>query len=105
VKQNPAVAKCCPELQAALDPKLFHALADQNRLVLLMRLVASEEPQTVSQLADCCGVHLSGVSRHLAMLRDAGILDAEKHGREVRYQLRRAQLAQTLHLIANAINT
>jgi ArsR family transcriptional regulator len=96
--------KCCPELQNALDPKLFHALADQSRLVLLMRLVASEEPQTVSELADCCGVHLSGVSRHLALLRDAGILDAKKSGREVRYELRRAELANTLHLIANAID-
>ncbi|MCP4771523.1 MAG: winged helix-turn-helix transcriptional regulator [Planctomycetes bacterium] len=95
--------QCCPELQEALDPKLFHALADQSRLVLLMRLVVIEQPQTVSELADCCGVHLSGVSRHLAMLRDAGILDAQKSGREVRYELRREELANTLRLIADAI--
>ncbi|MCP4094422.1 MAG: helix-turn-helix transcriptional regulator, partial [Planctomycetes bacterium] len=71
--------------------------------VLLMRLVVIEQPQTVSELADCCGVHLSGVSRHLAMLRDAGILDAQKSGREVRYELRREELANTLRLIADAI--
>lgn len=103
VKPNEIPTKCCPELQEALNPALFHALADQTRLALLMRLVAAEGPQTVTELADCCGVHLSGVSRHLAMLRDAEILDAEKHGREVRYSLRRAQLAKTMRVIADAI--
>ena len=94
---------CCPELQKALNPRLFHALADQTRLILLMRLVAAQGPQTVTELADCCGVHLSGVSRHLAMLREAEILDAQKQGREVRYSLRRTQLSSTLRLIADAV--
>jgi DNA-binding transcriptional ArsR family regulator len=91
-------------LQEALQPELFHALADQTRLALLMRLVAAEGPQTVTELADCCGVHLSGVSRHLAMLRSAEILEAKKHGREVRYSLRRTQLANTLRVIADAVD-
>ncbi len=104
VKSNELPAKCCPELREALNPELFQSLADQNRLVLLMRLVAAEGPQTVTELADCCGVHLSGVSRHLAILRGAGILEAEKHGREVRYSLRRTQLADTLRVIATAID-
>lgn len=103
VKPTDLPTKCCPELQEALNPVLFHALADETRLTLLMRLVAAEEAQTVTELADCCGVHLSGVSRHLAMLRDAEILDAQKHGREVRYSLRRTQLAGTLRMIADAI--
>lgn len=94
---------CCPELQQALDPQLFQALADPTRLQLLMRLSIAEEPRTVGELATCCGVHLSGVSRHLAQLRDAGVLDSEKHGREVRYALRRQGLARNLRLIADAI--
>lgn len=103
MKPTEFAPQCCPELQEALKPALFQALADETRLALLMRLVAADGPQTVTELADCCGVHLSGVSRHLAMLRDAEILDAQKHGREVRYSLRRTQLANTLRVIANAI--
>jgi arsenite methyltransferase len=94
---------CCPQLQASLDPKLFSALGDENRLMLLCRLAASEQPLTVNALSDCCGVHLSGVSRHLALLREAGVVQAQKTGRSVLYQLRRKQLARHLHQIADAL--
>ena len=42
------------------------------RLALLGRLAMAREPLTVTEVADCCGVHLSGVSRHLKMLHGAG---------------------------------
>lgn len=73
--------------------------------MLLCRLAAAPEAQTVSQLAECCGVHISGVSRHLAQLRDAGVVSARKVGREVRYELQRDLLIQTLRAIANGLES
>ena len=58
---------------------------------------------TVSEAAECCPVNISVVSRHLAMLRDAGILHAQKRGREVYYSVRYPELAATLRAIADAI--
>lgn len=100
-----AVAQCCPQLVEALDPRLFQALGDENRLLLLCRLAAATEAQTVSDLAACCGVHISGVSRHLAQLRDAGVVSAHKVGREVRYELQRDVLIQTLRAIADGLES
>ena len=68
-----------------LSPQFFRALGDPNRLALLARLAACCGPRTVSELAACCPVDLSVVSRHLAILREAGILQARKHGKEVHY--------------------
>lgn len=95
--------RCCEPLDTLLSPKLFRALCDPNRLAILARLAETCAPCTVSQVAACCPVDLSVVSRHLAQLRDAGILQAERHGKEVRYAIRAHELASTLRAIADAI--
>ena len=104
-KQEPSFEDnaCCRQLGDLLDPRLFKALCDPNRLALLVQLSRCGPSCTVSQAAECCPVNISVVSRHLAMLRDAGILDAQKRGKEVHYSVRYAELAATLRAIANAI--
>ena len=74
-------------IQSWLRPDVFKALADETRLAALARIAMAGRPLTVSEIQDCCGVHLSGVSRHLRQLRQAGLIQAEKNGREVRYRL------------------
>lgn len=101
---SPASA-CCPELADLLDPRLFRALADANRLSLLMRLAACGRPCTVSELNSCCPVDLSVVSRHLATLRDAGALEAQKRGKEVYYRVRFERLIPLLRGIAGALES
>ena len=91
-------------LERHLRPELFKALGDATRLQVLGRLITAPEPQTVSDVADCCGVHLSGVSRHLAALRDAGLVLAERHGREVRYSLDCEAITGALRAAADAID-
>ncbi len=86
-----------------MDPRFFKALCDPNRIALLVRLAACDEPCTVSQIAACCPTDLSVVSRHLAVLRDAGVLVSEKRGKEVLYTVRYSDLAGTLRAIADAI--
>lgn len=91
-------------LRRLLAPDLFRSLADPTRLQVLLRLACAPTPQTVTEVASCCGVHLSGVSRHLAALRAAGVVLSERSGREVRYALDRERLTSTLRNLANAID-
>jgi ArsR family transcriptional regulator len=92
------------QLDRHLRPELFRALGDPTRVEVLRRLLAAPEPLTVSDIADCCGVHLSGVSRHLSALKDAGIIRSEKHGREVRYILDWKHFVDDLRGLADAID-
>jgi len=91
------------ELRSRLRPELFRALGDPNRLSLVARLAGAVEPMTVTEASTCCGVHLSGVSRHLAQLAQAGVLRAERHGREVRYELNDDELVAALRGLADAL--
>jgi DNA-binding transcriptional ArsR family regulator len=92
------------KLDAALSAELFRALSDPNRLALLVRLAAAGRPATVGEISCCLPVDLSVVSRHLAQLRAAGVLRAEKRGRETLYCVRYDAIASTLRSIADAID-
>lgn len=59
---------------------IFGALADPIRRGILMNLSAGE--QNVSQLTDAFGVSQPAISRHIRTLRDAGLIEKEKRGRE-----------------------
>lgn len=103
-KDNSRAAEtCCPDLEGLLDPAVFRALGDPNRVALIARLGRSGRPTTVTEAADCCPVDLSVVSRHLAVLREAGVVLAAKQGREVRYTVSR-DLAASLRSLADALD-
>ena len=98
-----APAACCEDLGKLMPPRFFKALGDPNRVALLARLDWNGEPCSVTEAAGCCPVDLSVVSRHLATLKEAGILQAEKRGRQVYYSVPFSSLAATLRSIADAI--
>ncbi len=52
--------------------KAFHALSDKSRRRLVEYL--SEQPATVTELAELLPIARPGVSRHLRVLRDAGLV-------------------------------
>jgi DNA-binding transcriptional ArsR family regulator len=94
---------CCPGIDELLEARFFKALCDPRRIGILVRLARSCGPQTVTQVSSCCPTDISVVSRHLATLRDAGMLQAEKRGKEVYYSVRYPELVSTLRAIADAI--
>ena len=96
-------AKCCGPVDELLDPELFKSLCDPTRLKLLACLAKCGRPCSVTEVAECCSVDLSVVSRHLSMLEKAGVLDSAKEGRTVFYAVRYRQLSQTLRALADAI--
>lgn len=58
---------------------LFHALAEPTRLALLAHLVTGEH--RVRDLVDHMGLAQSTVSKHLACLRDCGLVRSRTEGR------------------------
>jgi ArsR family transcriptional regulator len=90
-------------LEELLSHQLFKALGDPNRLRLILALVERCRTCTVGELAKCLTVDVSVVSRHLAMLRAAGVLRAERQGKQVLYTIQFDHLAETLRGIADAI--
>jgi ArsR family transcriptional regulator, arsenate/arsenite/antimonite-responsive transcriptional repressor len=88
-----------------LSPRMvvvLKSLAHSKRLELVQRLIACGRPCGVTELNECCPVDFSVVSRHLAILRDAGILRAEKKGREVYYSVI-SSVAHRLRRLADAM--
>ena len=94
---------CCADIESMFPPGFFRALGDRNRIALMARLATCCDSKTVSELSDCCPTDLSVVSRHLGTLREAGIVESEKRGREVFYRLKYNRLASSLRQMADAI--
>ncbi len=94
-------------LDALLHPRLFKALCDPTRVSILGWLATQRRPRTVSEVASsgACPVDLSVVSRHLATLRDAGILGADRQGREVFYSFRAEAVVTGLRQLADALES
>ncbi len=96
---------CCSGLAELLSPQLFKALADPKRLSLLVRVAQGGGPSTVSHVAKGSGVDMSVVSRHLAILREAGIIRCEKRGKEVLCTLRTDVVVRVLRQLADALES
>lgn len=72
-------------LDAPVRARFFHGLAEPSRLAILDALLAGE--QSVSDVARAAGLTLSTASRHLACLRDCGLVEARQDWRHVYYRL------------------
>lgn len=102
---SPATAAACRRrIDRLLDPELFKALADPTRATLLACLAKCGRACAVTEVAECCSVDLSVVSRHLAQLARAGVVEAEREGRAVLYRVRYGGLSKTLRELADAID-
>jgi DNA-binding transcriptional ArsR family regulator len=91
------------DLGVVLSHQLFRAFGDPTRVRLIELIADRCRACSVSELTECLGVDLSVTSRHLALLRAAGVLRATKSGRNVLYQIQFDSLAETLRGIADAL--
>jgi ArsR family transcriptional regulator len=74
------------------DARLLKALADETRLGIVLQLrQAGELPQ--NELVACCEVAQPTVSHHLRILRQAGVVEAERRGVWTYYRLNPGRLA------------
>jgi DNA-binding transcriptional ArsR family regulator len=75
--------------------QVFGALADPTRRHMVERLVAGG-PETATALARDLPISRQAVVKHLQSLSDAGLVDAAREGREVRYAIRPAPLSDAI---------
>jgi ArsR family transcriptional regulator len=68
-----------------LQAEVLKILSNPRRLEIIHLL--ADGPREVGRLAEEMGISQPNVSQHLALMRSAGIVDAERDGREVRYRL------------------
>jgi DNA-binding transcriptional ArsR family regulator len=71
---------------------LFRALADPTRRAIFQRLAQAGE-QTVRTLTEGSGVSQPAVSKHLALLKQAALVEGRRKGRDVHYRARDEALA------------
>jgi DNA-binding transcriptional ArsR family regulator len=72
--------------------RLFKSLADPTRRALFERLSRDGE-QTVRMLTDQAGISQPAVSKHLGVLKHAGLVRARHRGRETHYTAQPRALA------------
>jgi DNA-binding transcriptional ArsR family regulator len=68
-----------------LQADVLKTLANPRRLEIIHLL--ADGPCEVSRLAEQMAISQPNVSQHLALMRAAGIVEAERDGREVHYRL------------------
>ncbi|MFC6487734.1 ArsR/SmtB family transcription factor [Nitratireductor sp. GCM10026969] len=67
------------------ETDVFRALADPTRRAVLERLLDGEKNAT--ELREGLDISQPAVSQHVAILRDAGLIEQKRQGRQVRYRL------------------
>jgi DNA-binding transcriptional ArsR family regulator len=71
---------------------VWSALADEHRRTMLIAL--RDGPRTVNELAALVPIARPGVSRHLRVLREAGLVESEQDAQRRVYRLRDEPLRQ-----------
>mgnify|MGYP001041358672 CR=1 FL=1 len=80
---------CCTERRYAglqRAARLFAALGDETRLAIVRQL-AERGRVCACDLGACCAVAQPTVSHHLKVLRQAGVVHAQRQGQSIYYSL------------------
>jgi DNA-binding transcriptional ArsR family regulator len=82
--------------------QLWAAIADPTRQQLLDLLLASGDA-TATALARDLPITRQGIAKHLAVLQRAGLVEATRTGREVRFTVREDRLDQATRRMAQIL--
>ena len=80
---------------------VFAALADPSRRQVI-GVLAARGTATATAIAEELAISRQAVTKHLATLSEAGLADAARAGREVRYRLRPGPLRLAARWLDNA---
>ena len=81
--------------------KVFKAVADPNRIRILKML--QKKKMCVCELSAVLGITQPSVSRHMGMLRDAGLVRDERDSQWINYELCEEKLNQYAPVIMGNI--
>jgi DNA-binding transcriptional ArsR family regulator len=79
---------------------VFDVLSDPTRRTLL-QTIAERPAATATELASGMPISRQAVVKHLAALADAGLIDRERAGREVRYHVTPEPLSDAVSWMAD----
>jgi len=82
-----------------MNENIIKALCNPTRLKIIQCL--SQKDKTVTELISNCELAQSAVSQHLIKLKDAGIVEDRKEGREVYYSLLNKELSKVSKVLLN----
>jgi DNA-binding transcriptional ArsR family regulator len=85
-----------------LQASLLKTIASPRRLELI-HLLGECGPTEVRKLAEHFHMPQPAISQHLAALRGAGLVEAVRDGREVRYQLADPEIVAACGLMRNVL--
>jgi ArsR family transcriptional regulator len=84
-----------------LHAQMCGGLADASRILILYTL--AERPYHVTELANALGLLQPTVSRHLKVLRERGMVEAERDGQAVYYSLADRRIIEALDLLRDVM--
>jgi DNA-binding transcriptional ArsR family regulator len=70
--------------RAATTADVFNAIAESRRRDILVLLAGTERP--VGKIVEAMGIGQPSVSKHLKVLRDVGLVEVRRHGRQMLYR-------------------
>ncbi|HEX2939655.1 MAG TPA: metalloregulator ArsR/SmtB family transcription factor [Rhodopila sp.] len=73
------------EARAAEAEGFLRSIASRHRLMILCKLTEGES--SVGELVRCLGLTQSNLSRHLAMLREEGLVGTRREGVVIHYHI------------------
>lgn len=94
------VARAAALVDLRVQAQVFKALGHPARLHMV-RLLADGE-RCVCDLTTCVGLDISTISKHLAVLVQAGVLVSEKRANKVFYRLRTPCVLKVLSCLQDA---
>ena len=86
-----------------LQADICKTLADANRLLILHEIRAGE--MSVGQLATNLNLTQSNVSRHLAILRQRGIVSTRREGTTIYYSLANPAIGRACDMVREVLET
>lgn len=86
---------------SANDPLLefSKAFANEKRQQILLGVFTDKQEHTVGEIAERMNIAQSTASEHLAILKRAGVLVAEKRQKEVFYRVNKERIQELLSVI------
>jgi len=78
--------------------RAFTAMGDEHRQRILLTFEKGER-LNVGQIVEVSTLSRSAVSHHLKLMRDAGVLQSEKIGKEVYYWINKEFLQESMHAV------
>lgn len=86
---------------AQLEADLCYALADSTRILILYTLC--ERPHNVTEIGEKVEIPQSTTSGHLKILRDRGLVDTTRDGKNIIYHLVDPRVIEALNLLREVL--